>query len=368
MFRLSSTPIQTFLSCPRKWFFSQVDPKALNSEAIRFGKLQHALLEATYLNFYETPEPGPLWNAVRNLDDGDYGGVDDLLLDEDLCQWAENIYYKVMESPDAQYLFGVEDLQVEADVTTLGVTMGRSKIPCRGRKDIFFRDQDGVRVIWDWKTRGDLKYAPFTDDEFRKSPQLAYYACVEHHANPEPQGIKVVHGNILRDSGRLIRYETHFGVDYLEQMYLYFDQHLVPAMEDAWIQGQEHVAQVEADETGCFKYGKCAYYAKCPANAEAGDDLIDTLFRNMGDKMKILSDEAPPEVKAIPIPQKPVAVLDGATERIAGILQEGGLFTLADMKQFLQTQRLTMFPGVGPVLEKRLQESLHNYYSEYVEV
>jgi hypothetical protein len=365
MFRLSSTPLSLYLQCPRRWFFSQLDPKNLDTPAINFGKLFHALMEATFESCYETPNSDVLWHLVQKLGGGDYGGVEDLLYDHPLCERTEAVYRVAMQHPDVQALFKLEGLEIEKDVTQFGVTMG-SGVVCRGRMDLHFRDADGRRVIWDWKTRANLSHAPFTDEDFRSTPQLAYYACVLHKYAPEDNGIRVIHANVLRDTGRVAVYGTVFEPEYLEKMFRYFDNYLVPEMERAYKAGQDHVAKVQADNTACFRMGKCNYFSVCPVNIEPSDvDSIDTLWREVN--MRILSEEAPPEEIPVPVPDKPIAVLEGVTPRVASAMQEVGLYRLADVRNFVSERSLRCIVGIGEVTNKKIMASLNAYYAEYVE-
>jgi RecB family exonuclease len=365
MFRLSSTPLNSYLQCPRRWFFSQIAPQVLDTDPINFGKLFHAAMEAAFLYFYEAPDAEALWHYVRKLDGGDYGGSEDLLENAGLCERVYKVFCEVMRHPEVRALFELDGLKVEVDISPLDVRMGNHQILCRGRMDLFYRDAQGMRVIWDWKTRANLAHAPFTDEEFRRSPQLAYYAAVLHHHSPEPQGVRVTHGNILRDTGRVAVYSTVFDAKYLEKMFRFFDRHLVPEMEQAYVAGMDHLGKVTADPTACFRMGKCPYYTRCPVEIQPADiDAIDTLWRE--NSMRVISKEAPPEETAVPVPMKAVNVLNGATVRIVSILQANGIFVLGDMKRFLEYNNLRGLPGIGPVLEQKLLASLDSYYKEYV--
>lgn len=366
MFRLSSTPLSSYLQCPRRWFFAQIAPQDLDSDAINFGKLFHAAMEATFIYFYEAAEPDALWHYVRQLDGGDYGGAEDLLENTALCDRVYKTYYNVMQNRQVLELFEVEKLEVEVDISPLEVHMGDHAILCRGRMDLFYREPNGRRVIWDWKTRANLTHAPFTDEDFRRSPQLAYYAAVLHRHAPDALGIRVTHGNVIRESGKVAVYSTVFDPQYLEKMFRFFDRHLVPEMEEAYQAGSDHVAKVTADSTACFRMGKCPYFDRCPVEIQPADiDAIDTLWRE--NQMIIISREAPPEPIPVPVPKKAVQVLDGATTRIVSILQARGLYTLGDVKTFLEYNNLRSLPGIGPVMEERLLKSFDAYFAEYVE-
>ena len=369
-FRVSSTPIGQYLDCPRMWAYFEIKGKELDSEPIWFGTLFHAVMEAIFVHCYnETPagqEVVAEW--IRGLPEGDYGGAAHLLDNEALWDWVWEVAADLFDVPYFQYLLSIpmERRHVEEDITPYGITLGNEEIPARGRIDFRYLDEDGTTVISDWKTRGSLSYAPFTDAEWRKHPQPAYYAAMYNREHPQDSGVRVEHLNVLRDGSGLARYGSFFEKSYLEKMARYFDGVLVPAMEDTYVEAQRMMELTEADRTACYKYGPCSFINECSVQKETEDEpFIDTLHR--ATKVRILSDEAPDEVQPVKVPDKPVTVLDGVTEFRASKLQGAGLHTLGQVKEFIEDGgKLQEINQIGSKTEARLVSSLEDFYEEYV--
>lgn len=302
---------------------------------------------------------------IRSLEPGDYGSIEYLLEDEDLVDWVTKTYHQVIESKEFKWLEEeYEVLGAEIDITPFGVQY--SGEPARGRIDLLLRHREtGILTVADFKTRGDLKYAPFSQDDFEKNPQFAYYAAVYHHAHPEEETIRVMHLNVLRESGRFVPYFADFDRTYLEKMHRFFDKHLVPEMQEA--NNQEESYLVEPDRAGCYKYGKqCRFFRKCGLHAsEVEGNPIEALFKRMKENVvQINSKEAPPEIAPVPIPEKQISVLDGCTASIISKLQANGIFKLQDLRDF--EPDLTTIKGIGPKTKERVMSSLKHFYSEYV--
>ena len=368
--RVSSTRIGAFLGCPRKFVFSELKPIDLESEAIDFGSLFHACMEAYWKTCSRVGPLGSeeLWDYVAELPPGDYGGVDHLLEDEELVAWADRVFWQVKDTQEFSRLHcRFKVLAVEEDVTPWGVEFG--EVQARGRVDLLCQCKDtGQVVLIDWKTRKDLSYAPFTDKQFKENPQFAYYAAIAHRYEglDTSEGLFVYHGNVLRDSGRFVMYGTHFSPRYLEKMANYFDRHLVPEMVVQYERGRTlGIEYVERDDTHCFKYGKCAYYDECPAYKLEGDSFLDIFYRaREGEEMEINSPQAPSEAEPIAVPDKPINVLDSVTDHRATKLQGAGYFVLQDI---MDAPDLTKISGFGPKTADKIVAEVMNYYEEYVE-
>lgn len=362
--RISSTPINVYLNCPRKWWFDQREPIELNSEAIRFGSLFHGVME---IHATEGPEAlaDGIEEPIRNLEPGDYGSIEYLLEDEELAAWVTKIYHQVIASEEYDWLEEeFEVLGAEIDITPFNVDYNGEV--ARGRIDLLLRHRKtGILTVADFKTRANLKYAPFSQEDFEKNPQFAYYAAVYHRRHPEEEVIRVMHLNVLRENGRFVPYFADFDKTYLEKMDRYFNKHLIPEMQR--YNEMEEAYMVEPDRAGCYKYGKrCRFFTKCGLHAhEVEGDPIETLFKRMKEStMQINSKDAPPEIQPVPIPEKQVSVLDGATASIVSKLQGAGLYRLQDLREL--EEDLTFIKGIGPKTRDRIMNSLAHYYSEYV--
>ena len=357
-FRLSSTPVGSFLDCKRKWYLSTDDLDQLTGVEIDFGSLGHAFLEVWADNDFVVPDD---WvAAAKEAPEGDYGTIAPLFENEKLVEKVLKTCLKVVQNPVLiEFLDQLEIIGTEVDLTPLGVEYGG--VLARGRIDLLCRHKEsGILYMLDYKTRGDLRYAPKSHDEFENNPQFALYSSVWHQKNPEPKGLRVFHINILRDSGKIGIYGTHFEAEYLEKMARYFDKHLVPEMVETF-----HIPEsgmVEPDFGSCYKYGPCPYIDTCGGYRLSEDeDFLTVAMRTMN--MKILSNEAPAEIEPTLVPEKPVSVLDGATSRIVGNLQKADVFTLKDLREY--EGELLDIKYLGEKTKEKLLDSLEAYYGEY---
>lgn len=359
-FRISSTPIGTFLDCKRKWYIRETeeDETKIDSEEIRFGSLAHAYMEAWGNNGFEIPED---WTqAAKDLPEGDYGSILPLFHDENLVEKVIKVCTKAVEDRHLQeFVEGKEFIGTEIDLTPLKVTA--NGIPIRGRIDLLMRCKEtGTLCMIDYKTRGDLRYCPKKPDEFENNPQFALYGSTWHKKNPEEKGINVFHVNILRDSGRVAIYGTNYSPVYLEKMFRYFDSHLIPEMVETL--NEERKEYVEPDYGACYKYGPCPYIDKCGSYMRPEDtNFLDSIFRTMN--MQILSKQAPPEVEPVIVPEKPVSILDGANKRVVANLQKVGIMTFQDLRDY--EGDLTEIPYLGEKTAERMLEHLEEYYADY---
>lgn len=375
LWRLSSTPLGRYLDCPRKFVYSILDPKDLDAEAVRFGSLAHAYHEAYWLLWDGGGKPTmeQVRELVPQLEPGDYGGVENELADEELVAWVEEKMQVVFDSEEyARLEESIEEIwRVEGDVTPWNLKYAGT--PCRGRLDLFIQTTEGHLRIVDWKHRSNLKHAPFSAEEFESNPQFAYYATLvfrqyEDYVR-ETGGIEVMHGNVLRDNGRVALYSHFYDIEYLEKMVRYFDRVLVPEMHEAITTATDRDPRlVKRDDSACFKYGKCPYYDKCPGTIVDGEGVLDTFYRLLPDEeeeeMQINSPEAPPEVQPVPVPQKHITVLDSVTDHRAVLLQAAGYKTLRDIHE---RPNLSAISGFGPKTTEKVVAEVAAYFEEYVE-
>lgn len=270
MKRLSSTPLGTYLQCPRKFWYGwrEVGGPQLRSkvtEAMAFGTLVHAYLEFRG-NKGRWPTQGEFAEMKGNYDDPIDAGRAFPKAHKDAFLTAQ---YVLANHPELLE-FDLTD-EHEKPLDDFGLTFCDGTVTASGFIDVFLGSKQTIR---DYKTRGSFSYMPRTAEDFRADAQQCYYGAAVAGALGW-DSIRVEHVNILRPDrgGPLVEV---IGVDlpvaYLKAAWDYLDAQVVPEMKRL-VETVEDPRDVPVNRSTCFKYGKCLHFQYCgPTHDEASDD------------------------------------------------------------------------------------------------
>lgn len=279
MKRLSSTPLGTFLRCPRKlWYeFGEEPPHPVQSnEPMSFGTIFHALAEF-YQNKGRLPSDREFAQLKGNYDDpieakNRYPHLYQPALDT--MFWLLDEHPEMFEFPD--------DAVAEQDTEEWGLYFnnGTGTTVAGGYIDILVPSQ---QKISDWKTRGGFGYCPRTPEQFFADPQLCYYAALAaYHYGWDT--VTVEHRNILRpDSGgpELMVCSVDLPAYYLKGVWQLLDTKTVTAMREVLEQTDER--NVERNTGGCYSKGKCTHIGYCGQSYdEEHNDPLSQLHAAIG--------------------------------------------------------------------------------------
>lgn len=290
MKRASSTSIRTFLGCPRKAVFAYSEGFEVETNdglavtPIQFeaslpmakGTIIHAILEQRFAGLDDSEE------AVRAME-GNYEDPREALdayPDEPI--WDVAVETADVVGDPREYIedyFGqrIVAFEIEFDLEEHGLYFEAGPA-AGGYIDLLLTLEDGTRVVWDWKTRSRLDYAPRTESDFRGDPQLCYYGAAMakylYETGQPVDEIVVAHGNLLRadkpggpkETVAHARLETW----YLEKVWEYLEG-VAEEMTEAM---KKHPAEAPRSTSQCYKYGPCPHLQYCAG----GGKKIESIF------------------------------------------------------------------------------------------
>lgn len=256
--RASSTSLRTYdEDCNRRWFYGLTDP-IVQSEAMAIGTVLHARAE----HWIQTNGEWPTIEQVRQMD-GNYEPPS-ASLDAYPASWekSDSMVEVLEDEKDEIFPQGLECLEVELDLEDFDLTLA-GDIRAGGYIDVFDRER---KIIYDFKTRGSLKYMPRTDAEFRANLQFSYYGAAAARALGWDE-VTVKHINLLRGGSKVIVAGTTMPGFYLDAVWDYLDTDLVPRMK---ADADKDPSEIKRNPDACWKYGKkCPYYARCAKDGVA---------------------------------------------------------------------------------------------------
>lgn len=279
--RVSSTRIRARLDCARREHFEFTGDHPIEpNRVMAIGTITHAILEQRLMTGEEPNEAGVRamkgnyedpWEALDGFPDEDIWGVA-----VETASVVPDIKAALNEALEAAGLptIGLGGCEIEFDLEELGLVFSNGW-DAGGYLDLYWPTiAPGVALIFDWKTRGRMDYAPRTEADFRADSQLCYYPSVIARANPDIEQVIVGHGNLLRGDvpgGPLfVPYFATLDRWYLESVWDYFDGVVCQIAKDS-----KKPAIAVARNTGvCYKYGPCPHMAYCAR----GDQKFGSIF------------------------------------------------------------------------------------------
>ena len=263
--RVSSTPITTFMDCPRKFRRGLEEPLEA-SEAMSFGTLVHACNELRMEGYEITREavmamPGNYDPPSKALEDFPHLWEKALQRHNDLYEWDPS-------------LFEMGCGMIEKDMGDYGLTFMDGKVLASGYLD-YFNPAPRTRLIRDWKTRKSFSYAPRTPADFHANIQLCYYAAGVCQIFGW-DWVDVQHVNIMRDESIFQKVTVRLSAFYLKGVWEYLDTEIIPAMVAA--AAEEDPDRVYPETANCYKYGPCRFVNTCSPFVEyEGQDVLDVM-------------------------------------------------------------------------------------------
>jgi len=338
MFNLSSTRLQTYFTCPARWYYQYIegDGSIEPNEAMAVGTVFHAIQEFRIERGWFPNEMD-----IRRLD-GNYEPPSAAMnAFPDAWPTAMGMARKV-GLPDEIPKTGVE---VEVALEELGLNI--HGITVTGYFDLLH--EEGQHIL-DWKTRKRMDYAPRTLEDFMAQAQPLYYPAAARKAFGWEQ-VRFTHLNVLRPNGTYRPVSVVFDAHILDTFWAHLVDTIVPAMINMAEGGE-----LETDEKACWKYG-----ARCPHWGPCQNPVSDTSFFDIGaNYMDIVSPEAPDNIQPVPYPQKTVDQL-GLDRRQTQKAQDLGLFTLEDVDKWLDDgHTFDEIPYVGAATAKKINATLES--------
>jgi hypothetical protein len=303
--RVSSTPLTTWGDCNRKFAFQfqpteymrQVGATFQPNEAMAIGTLIHAVLEWRGENSGAEPTIEDIRTMEGNYDPPSKA-MDDFprawkVAQDTLAELPE------LQNPVTRVL---RDLNIpvpyefinEFDAERLGIEV--DGVTCGGYVDLLLYPASQANwgkypiIVWDWKTRGSLRYAPMHAADFRQNVQLCYYPALivaagmhRHPKTGKVAPVVVGHGNIIRKKRgvkpKYIPRHAALPTWFLEDAWQGFEAD-IRAMKAA-LEGPASAVTPNVD--ACFKYGRCDYFSVCPSGGQPPTSFRDRLKRGRGE-------------------------------------------------------------------------------------
>lgn len=260
--RISSTQLRTYdEDCARRWWYGRHDP-IVQSEPMAIGTVLHARAEFWIAN----KGRWPTIEEVREMD-GNYEPPS-AALDAYPDSWekSDSMAQALEDNQEDIFPDGLDCLEVELDLEDFDLTLA-GDVRAGGYIDVFDRER---KIIYDFKTRGSLKYMPRTDADFRGNLQFSYYGAAAARALGWDE-ITVKHINLLRGGSKVVVAGTTMPGFYLDAVWELLDTDLVPKMK---ADADKEAGEVRRNPDGCWKYGsKCPFYGQC-----AKDGTVEKSF------------------------------------------------------------------------------------------
>lgn len=262
--KISSTRLGRYIDCPRKARLAY-DGEKPPSRKMAWGTVFHAVVEFR-LGRGRWPTRKEFWKLEGNYEDPRqseilYPG----LLKEVLDLYGD--HEPLLAIIDE--LRSIEDMVVEQPMADWDLRLGSEEVLATGYYDVLVPSQ---RLIVDWKTRSNFRYAPKTSGDFRDNDQLMYYAAALVQRNPEWPSVTVRHVNVLRETAAIVVYESEIPAFLLKSTW--------KALGDKWADEYARAMRadpgdVPTDTSACYKYGPCAWLQECN---RAGFDSSHSIF------------------------------------------------------------------------------------------
>lgn len=281
--KISSTRLDRFLSCERRARFAHDLEDEAPSRAMCYGTVFHACVEF-YAERGRWPSRGDLWRMTGNYSDprDAVRAYPDIWPDVQRYFEFEPVEALAREHYEARRTRG---LLVEKPLADFGLTIAGGAVEVTGFFDVL--DEEN-RTIEDWKTRGNMRYAPISAEDFHDNVQLAYYAAALAQVHPDWPDVTVKHRNIQRpktpkDPLALVTYEATIDRWFLDRVWEHLDTVIGPAYLRALTETNQGL--LDANPAACYGYGKiCPFADACAAlDNPLGDGLASTPTGNILD-------------------------------------------------------------------------------------
>lgn len=269
--RISSSPLTSFVDCPRKAWFEytpQGGEPVKPNKAMATGTVFHAFMEF-WLEHGRLPAKSEFRRLKGNYDDP----IEAVKQFPSTYDAAMECALYVIEETDI--LEDLEGAEVEVDLEDFDLRPVPGGPVFGGYIDLFKKEE---QLIGDWKVRGGFHYVPRTYADFKANPQLCYYAACCAYIFGWEGHVTVQHINVLRpDRGgpEVLPIKVDIPVSYLRGVFEYIVDSIVPDM--VAIAAEEDMRLVPRNQAACFKYGRCAHYGSCEPHIDEETPELDAL-------------------------------------------------------------------------------------------
>lgn len=285
MKRVSSTSLRTHIECERKAFF-EYGPEPRRGVAtypMALGTVGHAILEWR-TSTGEDPTYEEVYAMEGNYDDPSV--VLDAFADDDIFEHARRcvdlpelaqprdaIFESLGIPADAKVIEECVELPLE----TFGLEFECGAV-AGGYIDHYLVVEGMPPIVFDWKFRGRMDYAPKEPEDFRSDVQQTYYpAAVQRALGCD--SVIVAHGNVLRidpkssrAKPKFIPYFAEIPAWYLTSVWSYYEG--IAADMVANMAREAH--EVDRNEDRCYKYGRpCEHMDYCRSAGQKYSSIME---------------------------------------------------------------------------------------------